>query len=176
MTSHLNSHGTTDIKPEMLSGVQTEMELYMINLIYVALLMCEQTEKMTFSCKDDCILTKHTRRWTYSSLSLQYDLCRTSSTFFQAWRELVEAHCGSIHEILSVSSNLDLKANPILTQSDWASLGVLFWFLAMYFLFTFWGIALESSRPYRMLALEYIHRAAQLSSMSCFIHFLAMYC
>ena len=24
MTSHLNSHGTTDIKPEMLSGVQTE--------------------------------------------------------------------------------------------------------------------------------------------------------
>ena len=23
MTSHLNSHGTTDIKPEMLSGVQT---------------------------------------------------------------------------------------------------------------------------------------------------------
>ena len=24
MTSHLNSHRTTDIKPEMLSGVQTE--------------------------------------------------------------------------------------------------------------------------------------------------------
>ena len=23
MTSHLNNHGTTDIKPEMLSGVQT---------------------------------------------------------------------------------------------------------------------------------------------------------
>ena len=23
MTSHLNSHGTTDIEPEMLSGVQT---------------------------------------------------------------------------------------------------------------------------------------------------------
>ena len=23
MTSHLDSHGTTDIKPEMLSGVQT---------------------------------------------------------------------------------------------------------------------------------------------------------
>ena len=23
MTSHLNSHGTTDIKPEMLSGLQT---------------------------------------------------------------------------------------------------------------------------------------------------------
>ena len=32
----------------------------------------------TFSCKDDCILTKHTRRWTYSPLRLQYDLCRTS--------------------------------------------------------------------------------------------------
>ena len=26
MTSHLNSQGTTDIKPEMLSGVQTENE------------------------------------------------------------------------------------------------------------------------------------------------------
>ena len=26
MTSHLNSHGTNNIKPEMLSGVQTENE------------------------------------------------------------------------------------------------------------------------------------------------------
>ena len=27
-----------------------------------------ETEKTTFSCKDDCTLTKHTRRWTYSAL------------------------------------------------------------------------------------------------------------
>ena len=30
--------------------------------------MRAQTEKTTFSCKDDCILTKHTQRWTYSPL------------------------------------------------------------------------------------------------------------
>ena len=40
----------------------------MINITYAALHMREQTEKTTFSCKDDCTLTKHTRRWTYSSL------------------------------------------------------------------------------------------------------------
>ena len=30
--------------------------------------MHAQTKKTTFSCKDDCILTKHTWRWTYSAL------------------------------------------------------------------------------------------------------------
>ena len=30
--------------------------------------MRAETEKTTFSCKDDCTLTKHTRRWTYSAL------------------------------------------------------------------------------------------------------------
>jgi len=30
--------------------------------------MRAQTEKTTFSCKDDCTLTKHTRHWTYSAL------------------------------------------------------------------------------------------------------------
>ena len=30
-----------------------EMELHMINIIYAALPMREQTEKTTFSCKDD---------------------------------------------------------------------------------------------------------------------------
>ena len=54
-----------------------EMEFHMINMMYAALPMRATT---TFSCKDDCILTKHTRRWTYSPLRLQYDLCRTSLT------------------------------------------------------------------------------------------------
>ena len=54
-----------------------EMEFHMINM-YTALPMCAETEKTTFLCKDDCILTKHTRRWTYSPLRLQYNLCRTS--------------------------------------------------------------------------------------------------
>ena len=50
-----------------------EMEFHMINIIYAALPMCAQTEKTTFSCKDDCTLTNHTRRWTYSAL--RYFLC-----------------------------------------------------------------------------------------------------
>ena len=33
MTSHPYSHGTTDIKTEMLSGVQTGKELHMTNMI-----------------------------------------------------------------------------------------------------------------------------------------------
>ena len=30
--------------------------------------MRAQTEKTTFTCKDDFLLTKRTRRWTYSAL------------------------------------------------------------------------------------------------------------
>ena len=36
MTCHLNSHRTTDIKPEMLSGVQNENYKYNIRGIYHA--------------------------------------------------------------------------------------------------------------------------------------------
>ena len=51
---------------------KTEMELHMINIIYVALPMRAQTEKTTFLCKDDCTLMKHTRRWTYRPRSDYY--------------------------------------------------------------------------------------------------------
>ena len=44
------------------------MEFHMINITYAALHMRAETEKTTFSCKDDCTLTEHTRRWTYSAL------------------------------------------------------------------------------------------------------------
>ena len=44
------------------------MEFHMINKTYVALHMSAKTEKTTFPCKDDCTLTKHTRRWTYAPL------------------------------------------------------------------------------------------------------------
>ena len=54
-----------------------EMELGMINVIYAVLPMCAQTEKITFSCKDNCILTKHTRRWIYYS-GLRYFLSRSN--------------------------------------------------------------------------------------------------
>ena len=54
MTFHLDSHMTTDIIPEMLSGVQTgngtPHDKYKR---YSALPMHAQTEKTTFSCKGD---------------------------------------------------------------------------------------------------------------------------
>ena len=37
MTSHLDSHTTTDVKPKMISDVQPEMELHMMNIIYVGI-------------------------------------------------------------------------------------------------------------------------------------------
>ena len=45
----------------------------------MALPMRAQTEKTTFSCKDDCTLTKHTWHWTYSAL--QYFLSRCQNLF-----------------------------------------------------------------------------------------------
>ena len=62
-----DSHTTTDVKLEMIPGV-AEMELHMMNMIYAALPMHAQTEKTTFSCKDNFTLTKHTWHWTYSVL------------------------------------------------------------------------------------------------------------
>ena len=44
------------------------MEFHMIDITYAALHMRAQTENTTFSCKDDCTLTKHTRCWTYFAL------------------------------------------------------------------------------------------------------------
>ena len=52
MTSQRDSHTKTDVKPEM--------EFHMINIIQVALPMRAQRKNMTFKCKDDCTLTKHT--------------------------------------------------------------------------------------------------------------------
>ena len=49
----------------------------MINIIYAALPMHAQTEKTTFSCKDDCTLTKHTQRCTYSARDFEIPLCHT---------------------------------------------------------------------------------------------------
>ena len=45
-----------------------EMEFHMINIIHEALPMFAQTEKTTFSCKDDCKWTRHTWRWAYFTL------------------------------------------------------------------------------------------------------------
>ena len=47
----------------------------MMNIIYAALSISAQTEKTTFSCKDDCTWTKHTGRWTYSTKDFEIPLC-----------------------------------------------------------------------------------------------------
>ena len=73
----LNRKWFQDSKPEM--------EFHMINIMYVALSIRVQTEKTTFSCKDDCTLTKHTWRWTYSALLYFFsslDLTATRMFYF----------------------------------------------------------------------------------------------
>ena len=52
MNSYLDIHTTTDVKPEMLSGVQTGNGIPH-DMIYAALPVGAQTEKTTFSYKDD---------------------------------------------------------------------------------------------------------------------------
>ena len=54
MTSHRDSHTTTDIKPEMIPGVETGNGIshdtyYVRGIAHI----CAQTEKTTFSRKDD---------------------------------------------------------------------------------------------------------------------------
>ena len=83
MTSHLNSHRTTDIKPEMLSGVQTgngtPHDKYNIRGIAHArtnrkddiFMQRRQVQNFIYIMEwwsESCTLTKHTRRWTYSAL------------------------------------------------------------------------------------------------------------
>ena len=46
----------------------------MINIIYVALSIRAQTEKTTFSCKNDCTLTKHTQYVTYFARDFEIPL------------------------------------------------------------------------------------------------------
>ena len=83
MTSHLNSHGTTDIKPEMLSGVQTGNGTphgkYNVRGIAHArtnrkddiFMQRRLLQSFTYILewgRGTCTLTKHTWRWTYSAL------------------------------------------------------------------------------------------------------------
>ena len=87
MTSHLDSFGTTDIKPEMLSGVQTgngtAHEKYDIPGIAHActsrkddiFMQGQLVQGFTYMLEwgqRTCTWTKHTRRWTYSALRYFY--------------------------------------------------------------------------------------------------------
>ena len=81
MTTHINTHWTTDIKPEMLSGVQTGNgtlhDKYNIRGIAHARKNRKDdifrkkllVQNFTFILEwgqGTCALTKHTRRWAYS--------------------------------------------------------------------------------------------------------------
>ena len=55
-----------------------EMEFHMMNTMYAALPMHAQTEKMTFSCKDDYTLKKSSWCWTYSALQYLFYLYSVS--------------------------------------------------------------------------------------------------
>ena len=83
MTSHLNSHRTTEIKPEMLSGVQTgngtPHDKYKIRSIAHVrtnrkddiFMQRRLVQNFTFILvcgQGTCSLTKHTLRWTCSAL------------------------------------------------------------------------------------------------------------
>ena len=80
MTSHLNSHWTTDIKPEMLSGVQTGNGTPHDKCNIRGIAHAHKQKRQHFYAKTTSAklyinigvgrgtLTKHTRRWTYSDL------------------------------------------------------------------------------------------------------------
>ena len=83
MTPHLNSHLTTDIKPEMLSGVQTgngtPHDKYNIHGIahvrtnrkddiFMQRRLVQSFTYLLELGQWTCTLTKHTLRWTYSVL------------------------------------------------------------------------------------------------------------
>ena len=53
MTSHLDSHGRTDIRPEVLSVVQTGNGIQNVEYDIQALRMCTHTEKTTFKDKEN---------------------------------------------------------------------------------------------------------------------------
>ena len=62
---------------KLFQDSKPEMEFHMINIIYAEFSIRAQTEKTTFSCKDDCTLTKHTGRWTFSAKDFKILLCHT---------------------------------------------------------------------------------------------------
>ena len=101
MTSHLNSHGTTDIKPEMLSGVQngngTPHDRYNIRGIAHArtnrkdniFMQWRLLQNLTFILEwgqGTCSLTKQTRRWAYSRYFFHACCLLRFAAFLKVWR------------------------------------------------------------------------------------------
>ena len=123
MTSHLNSHRTTDIKPEMLSGVPTGIgtphDKYNIrgiahartnrkdNIFMQRRLVLNFTFILEWG-QGTCSLTKHTRRWTYSECCLVH-----LAAFFDLVKLLFELGLASIP---CAVGGIILLANYLLLQ------------------------------------------------------------
>ena len=94
-----------------------ELEFHMINMIYAALSMRTQTEKTTLSCKDNCTLTKHTRRWTYSAL--RYFLSNQSIIEGLQKREIPKWNMPSAMCAFSIYRHLCMKMSSFLCVRTW---------------------------------------------------------
>ena len=87
MTCHLDSHMTTDVKPDMLSGVQPRNGIPH-DIIYAALPMRAQTEKTTFSCND---ATRH--QWLCAHIRTNSHSYKNHFPFCVQKRAHFAAHC-----------------------------------------------------------------------------------
>ena len=58
MTPHLDSHSTTDLKPEILSAVQTGNRFHVMEEMYAALCMYTCAKKTTILGKDDSTIAE----------------------------------------------------------------------------------------------------------------------
>ena len=120
MTFHLNSHRTTDIKPEMLSGVQTgngtPHDKYDMRVIAHArtnrkddiFMQRQLVQSFTYILEwgqGTCTLTKRTRRWTYFALRHFWKLLFTFLHVISkhTYQQIVDSIKGSIMVPLLVS-------------------------------------------------------------------------
>ena len=95
---------------------KAKMEFHIINIIYSALAMRAQTLMTTFSCKDDCTLTKHKRCWTnhlWEYPVLNYNNC-VSFTYFSL--DLYDIVSDQTH--VSNPTNL-VRIKMCVNQSNW---------------------------------------------------------
>ena len=97
-----------------------EMEFHIINIIYAELSMRAQSEKTTFSCKDDYTLRKYTWGWTYSAL--QYLLYLYSVSLGDALTTAAVRpffnHVWSLHWSLVTPSSVNYKIAMFLSSLE----------------------------------------------------------
>ena len=93
------------------------MEFHIIDMIYAALSICAQADKTIFSCKDDCTLTKHTGRWTYSARDFEIPLCHIPPLRSFCFMYLTFALNLFSIEFFLMDVSFQVKKNVILIES-----------------------------------------------------------